>query len=204
MPRIPRSHLASLTQYFHVICRANNGGALFDDLEDYESLYASFLCYKERWPFDIYHHIFMTTHIHLLVYTTDFTCISRALQHIQTNYCRHFQKKYALVGHLWHSRFRSIPILSTNHLLRCGRYIEMNAVAAGMVQEPAAYRWSSYPFYVNGKVDEIVTVNPYYYELGISDTERRNTYKAFIDEVATTTLAQEMVLFEPKGKPGPK
>lgn len=80
----------------------------------------------------------------------------------------------------------------------------MNAVTAGMVQEPTAYRWSSYHVYVNGKADKIVTVNPYYYELGINDTERRNTYKAFIDEVATTTWAQERELFEPKGKSGPK
>ena len=45
-------------------------------------------------------------------------------------------------GHLWQNRFYACP-LSERHLWVALRYVEANAVRAGLVAQAAAYRWSS-------------------------------------------------------------
>jgi putative transposase len=52
-------------------------------------------------------------------------------------------------GHLWQGRFFSCP-LSPNHLEVALRYVECNAVRAGMVLNPIDYRWSSAKAHVEG------------------------------------------------------
>jgi len=46
------------------------------------------------------------------------------------------------------------------HLLAAVRYVEMNPVAAGMVTDPAEYRWSSARAHLNGVDDELAVVSP--------------------------------------------
>jgi putative transposase len=44
---------------------------------------------------------------------------------------------------LWDSRYKSSVIQAETYLLSCQRYIELNPVRAGMVQDLGQYRWSS-------------------------------------------------------------
>src|SRR5208283_3862634 len=45
-------------------------------------------------------------------------------------------------GHLYQGRFKSIPVQSDEHLLTVLRYIEQNAVGAGLVARAEHWRWS--------------------------------------------------------------
>ena len=45
-------------------------------------------------------------------------------------------------GHLWQSRFASVP-MDEAHLHACLRYVELNPVRAGLVERPEQWRWSS-------------------------------------------------------------
>ncbi len=47
-------------------------------------------------------------------------------------------------GTLWESRYKSSVVQSDAYLLACCRYIELNPVRARMVDDVAAYPWSSY------------------------------------------------------------
>ena len=47
-----------------------------------------------------------------------------------------------------------------SHVLATARYIEMNSVAAHLVEHPEDYRWSSARAHLDGKDDGLVKVGP--------------------------------------------
>jgi REP element-mobilizing transposase RayT len=47
-------------------------------------------------------------------------------------------------GHLWEERFKSVIVEDGTAARTIAAYIDLNPVRAGMVQDPAHYRWSSY------------------------------------------------------------
>lgn len=199
MPRIPRSQLLGTTPYLHIICRGNNRAILFHEEEDYEYFRSKLRRYCRPSALDIYHYILMTTHVHLEIFAEDLLYVSRTFQCVQLSYCQYHQRKYPSTGHLWHNRFRSVPIESEGHLLRCGRYAELNATHAGMVPHPSEYPWSSYHFYASGKSDDLVTPNPFYEAMGATTQERQLTYREFIEDGMKIDREAEKMLFEPLG-----
>jgi putative transposase len=52
--------------------------------------------------------------------------------------------KHGRVGTLWESRFKSVLVEDGIASRTMAAYIDLNPVRAGMVTDPAAYRWSSY------------------------------------------------------------
>ena len=64
------------------------------------------------------------------------------------------------------------------YLYACMRYIELNPVRAGMVSDPAHYRWSSYRHNGLGQPDERVVAHPLYQSLGHDGDERCASYRA--------------------------
>ena len=56
----------------------------------------------------------------------------------------YFNYAYARTGTLFEGRFRSSLVQNNEYFLSCLRYIELNPVRAGMVNDPGDYRWSSY------------------------------------------------------------
>ena len=56
-----------------------------------------------------------------------------------------FNRKHDRVGTLWESRFRSVVVEgSWKALLSVAAYIDLNAVRAGLVDDPKDYRWCGY------------------------------------------------------------
>ena len=56
-----------------------------------------------------------------------------------------FNRKHGRVGTLWESRFRSVVVEGSWKSLLCvAAYIDLNAVRAGLVDDPKDYRWCGY------------------------------------------------------------
>ena len=88
------------------------------------------------------------------------------------------------------------------YLLLCYRYIELNPVRAGMVQDPGAYPWSSYRSHALGERDELIRDHELYLALGAKAYERQRSYRELfrsqLDEDALTQIrkagSRELVL----------
>jgi len=84
----------------------------------------------------------------------------------------------------------------------CYRYIELNPVRAGMVQDPGAYPWSSYRSHGLEERDELIRDHELYLALGAQASERqqayRNLFRSQMDEAALTQIrkaaTRELVL----------
>jgi len=59
-------------------------------------------------------------------------------------FSRWFNLQHQRTGTLWESRFKSVLVEEGAAAKIMAAYIDLNPVRAGMVEDPAAYRWSSY------------------------------------------------------------
>lgn len=74
--------------------------------------------------------------------------------------------------------FDATPVHVRRYLLSCMRYIELNPVSAGLVRDPADYRWSSHRANALGEADPLLTPHPLYFALGRGAAERCAAYRA--------------------------
>ena len=65
-------------------------------------------------------------------------------------FTRWFNRTHNRTGTLWEERFRSVIVESGIAARTMAAYIDLNPVRAGMVSDPAEYRWSSYGEAVGG------------------------------------------------------
>jgi putative transposase len=72
------------------------------------------------------------------------------------SYVRYFNRRHDRSGTLWEGRFRSCLVESAEYVLACYRYIELNPVRAGMVNQPSAYPWSSHAVNIGLHSDPMV------------------------------------------------
>jgi putative transposase len=84
----------------------------------------------------------MTNHFHLVIQTLEPT-LSRGMQDLQKKFAERFNRKYDRRGHLFQGRFKAHLIDSERYLLNVARYVALNPVRAGLVTDPADWRWSS-------------------------------------------------------------
>jgi putative transposase len=84
----------------------------------------------------------MTNHVHLISIPKEETSFARAMRDLLGPYASYFNCKYGLSGRLWQGRFYS-TVLDNEHLWTALRYVDLNAVRAGMIQIAEQYPWSS-------------------------------------------------------------
>ncbi len=85
----------------------------------------------------------MSNHYHLLVETPEAN-LSQIMKQINGIYTQRFNRKHLRVGHVFQGRFKSIIVDKDAYLLALCRYIVLNPVRAGMVDDPGRYLWSSF------------------------------------------------------------
>lgn len=176
MPRRPRPNLAGVP--LHVIQRGNNRQACFFAEADYR-LYLYWLkkC-AEKYACDIHAYVLMTNHVHLLVSPHAPGSISGLMQSLGRRYVQHVNRSYARSGTLWEGRFKASLVDAEDYLLLCHRYIELNPVRAGLVQDPGAYPWSSYRHHALGVRDDRIRDHDLYTALGRELEDRQQAYRA--------------------------
>lgn len=65
-------------------------------------------------------------------------------------YTQWHNRKHSRTGRLWEDRFKSVIVEDGVAARTMAAYIDLNPVRAGMVKEPAGYRWSSYGEAIGG------------------------------------------------------
>ena len=76
--------------------------------------------------------------------------LSEFMKTLLQRFTRWFNRMHQRSGTLWEERYRSVIVESGIAARTMAAYIDLNPVRAGMVADPAAYRWSSYGEAVGG------------------------------------------------------
>jgi putative transposase len=187
MARRPRLELPGVP--LHVIQRGNNRAACFFS-DDNRRLYLRCLRdYADRHGCAIHAYVLMSNHVHLLVTPQKAGAVAALMQDVGRRYVRIVNMIHDRSGTLWEGRYKSCLVDSESYYFTCHRYIELNPVRAGMVDQPAAYFWSSHGHYAFGRRDKLVEAHPLYRNLGASHDERRVAFRAqFGERLAEETL----------------
>ncbi|MFB3886935.1 MAG: transposase [Thermodesulfobacteriota bacterium] len=132
---------------YHVITRGNQRQRVFGDVEDHERYLKILADYKVRYEYALYAYVLMSNHIHVLIETRE-TPLSKILQGVNQSYTMYFNRKYGMVGHLFQGRYKAILCDKDGYLLSLVKYIHLNPMRAGIVQEVDKYSWSSHRVYI--------------------------------------------------------
>ncbi len=76
--------------------------------------------------------------------------LSEFMKTLLQRFTRWFNRTHGRRGTLWEERFRSVIVESGVAARTVAAYIDLNPVRAGMVEDPADYRWSGYGEAVGG------------------------------------------------------
>jgi putative transposase len=180
MARQRRIQVADLTQ--HVLNRGNNRCNIFRAEKDYAfflHVLRDALC---RHQVDVHSYTLMTNHFHLVATPRVERGLSDAMQVVGTRYVRYFNDRYERTGRLFEGPFKSSVIATEAYWFTCMRYVELNPVRAGLVSDPADYRWSSYRSNALGAGDTLVVQHPAYLSLGQSAESRQQRWRELSGE----------------------
>ena len=76
----------------------------------------------------------MPNHTHMQIKTKSASDFAIFMKKLNLAYFHHYKREYDWVGHFWQDRYKSQPIGKDEYFIQCGKYIELNAVRAGIVK----------------------------------------------------------------------
>ena len=76
--------------------------------------------------------------------------LSEFMKTLLQRFTRWFNRTHDRTGTLWEQRYKSVIVESGEAARTMAAYIDLNPVRAGMVSDPAEYRWSSYGEAIGG------------------------------------------------------
>jgi putative transposase len=179
MPRLPRPIVPG--QPLHITQRGNNRTQTFVDERDYRCYLDLLQLTRKRHGCEIHSYALMRNHVHLLITPEAPTSAARMMQELGGWYVPYFNRRHARTGTLWEGRFRSTLIDTERYFLACSRYIELNPVRAGVVDDPAVFQWSSFRANALGESNHLLTPHSTYRALGVRSAERQAAYRALFD-----------------------
>ena len=186
MPRQPRLVFPGVA--LHIVQRGNNRGACFLSDGDYLCYLSYLRKLSARHEVAVHAYCLMTNHVHLLATPGDPESCTNLMRDLGQSYVKYFNRRHGRSGTLWEGRFRSSVVESASYVLACYRYIEMNAVRAGMVTHPSAYAWSSYATNSGFDVDPLLSAHPEYEALAATPTRRYVAYRRLVDDAIDETM----------------
>ncbi len=140
MPRRPRFDEPGCLH--HVMSRGLARRTIFETRGDARYFLALWAWASKRGQVELHAYSLMSTHFHLLVRSLDGQ-LSETMRWVLNRYVRHFNRTRRRDGPLMRGRFKSIPVRSVVYLRTLIRYIDQNAIDAGLVARPEDYPYGS-------------------------------------------------------------
>jgi putative transposase len=142
MPRARRVQDAGIAH--HVMYRGNRKNTIFTGPDDYSVLVELLLEAAERYSVRVITYCLMPNHWHLVALPCIEHTLSAFVGWLAGTHAKRYHRAHGLVGtgHLYQSRYRSIPVQSDRHLFIVVRYVEANPKTAGLVERAEDWPWS--------------------------------------------------------------
>ena len=169
--------------FYHVTSRGDEKKEIYKSNRDRERFLEYLLSATERYGAVVHVYCLMTNHYHLILETPHGN-LSQIMRHINGAYTIYYNVKRKRAGHLFQGRFKAILIEADEYALELSRYIHLNPVRAGIVEEPENYIWSSYPAYI-GRVKSLSWLDMNFI-LGLLKTDSlrsHDCYQHFVDDL---------------------
>ncbi len=141
MPRTARAAVAGQT--YHVLNRGNDRQRVFFDEVDYAASVSLLAQAGERHPVAFLAACVMPNHFHLVVRPTTNEALASWVHWLTSSHVRRHRRRDGGSGHVWQGRFKGFPVQDDDYLRTVVRYVERNALRAGLVRRAEDWRWGS-------------------------------------------------------------
>ncbi len=143
MPRIAR--VAPGGMVYHVLNRGVARLPLFRKNADFESFEQVMVEASERHPTRILSWCLMRNHWHFVIWPREDGELTAFLRWLTHTHVMRWHVAHGTVGcgSLYQGRYKSFPVKRDDHFLTVCRYVERNALTAGVVDRAEDWRWSS-------------------------------------------------------------
>ena len=133
-------------QLYHVLNRGNGRLAIFHKEMDYAAFLDVMAQTQQHVPgMRLLAYCLMPNHWHLVVWPRKNRELSDFMHWLTLTHTQRWHAHYQNIGggHLYQGRFKSFPVQSDEHYLTVCRYVERNALRAGLVKRAELWPWGS-------------------------------------------------------------
>ena len=155
--------------------RANARLQIFENAEQYGSFQNLLKLAAERYGTRVLAYCIMPNHWHLVLWPRQDGELSECLRWLTVTHTNQWHRDAGSVGtgHLYQGRFKSFPIEGDQHFWAVCRYVERNALRAGLASRAEAWPWGSARCYSTGDPDGLLSKWP---------VERPENWLEFLNE----------------------
>ncbi len=134
---------------YHVLNRGNNRSTLFHKPADYQAFLCVLIEGLTCFRVELLDWCFMPNHWHLVLRPLApgqlqkfmaWVTITHVRRHHQHHAHQHHSRR---TGHLYQGRYKHFPVADGHHFLVLCRYVQANALRAGLVKRAQDWPWSS-------------------------------------------------------------
>jgi len=173
--------------YYHVYNRGCSREHIFANDDNYSFLLRRARSFLPDYPLSLIAYCLMPNHYHLLLRPEDDGTLGRFVQRLFNSYAQAFNKQQGRSDTLFEARAKSVLVDTDEYVLHLCRYIHLNPVRAGLVDQPGEWPQSNYLAWVEARYDSFVdraSVRQYF----ASPAE----YQAFVTSEVDPSLEQKL------------
>ena len=143
MPRSPRADEAG--GLYHALNRGNLRADIFKKEADFDAFEEILGEALEIHEVELFSYQLMSNHYHLVLRPLVDGEMSRFMGWLGGTHTMRYHAHYHTsgMGHVYQQRYKSFPIQDDEHFLVVCRYVERNALRAGLVKRAEDWRWGS-------------------------------------------------------------
>ena len=193
---VPKTHMKRITIAglpHHVIQRGLHGRPTFLSNNDYVAYLEIMTECCRRHGVEVWAYCLMPDHVHLIALPREKNSLSRCLRAAHGRYTRYINRRTGSSGQFWQGRYSS-HLVDNQYLIACARYIEINPVKRGYVDQPEDWQWSSAQAHIMKSDDPLVKAKPL-----LERVERE--WQDFLAETRPVEEADLFYLHEKNGRP---
>jgi putative transposase len=169
--------------FYHITARGNERQNIFRSNRDRERFLGYFDSATERYKAIIHAYCLMDNHYHLLLQTPGGN-LSQIMHHINGAYTNYFNKKRERSGHLFQGRYKALLVDIDEYAQELSRYIHLNPVRAGMIENPEQFKWTSYRYYIGLKESPKWLFTDFILNLfNRNASTAKNQYRMFVESI---------------------
>lgn len=162
--------------YYHLYNRGINRQPIFFHAENWGFFLRRLRHHFQPEWIDLVAYCLMPTHYHLLVHLKNDSLSAQIMQPFGVSYTKAINRQQGRVGPLFQGPFQAVWVDKNEYLLHLSRYIHLNPIAAGLVERPEEWSFSSYQDYVGLRQGTLPVP-----DVVLSQFPSRQAYQTFVE-----------------------
>jgi putative transposase len=128
---------------YHITSRGNARKNIFKNDKDKQYFLDLLGFVVTRFHWICHGYCLMDNHYHLIIETPEGN-LSKGMRQLNGIYTQKYNWKYKKTGHVFQGRYKAILVDKDSYLLELCRYVVLNPIRAGIIENPQEWKWSNY------------------------------------------------------------